>query len=99
MKVLQNVQKFRVLWYGGAELTEVPGTGMNCPTELTEAPDTGNTRVNAHRLREGVRLEAEDLIQRAWMACSHWANVPEAICPSSLKGSMDYRQNHHRERR
>ena len=29
MKVLQNFQKFRVLWHGRKELTEVPGTGMN----------------------------------------------------------------------
>ena len=29
MKVLQNFQKFRVLWHGRTDLTEVPGTGMN----------------------------------------------------------------------
>ena len=29
MKVLQNLQKFRVLWHGRTDLTEVPGTGMN----------------------------------------------------------------------
>ena len=45
------------------ELTEVPGIvarayrtnrssryGYECPTELTEVPGTGNTRVNAHPL-------------------------------------------------
>ena len=29
MEVLQNTQKFRVLWHGRTELTEVPGTGTN----------------------------------------------------------------------
>ena len=29
MKVLQNFQKFRVLWYGRTELTEVPGRYEN----------------------------------------------------------------------
>ena len=29
MKVLQNLQKFRVMWHGRTELTEVPGTGIN----------------------------------------------------------------------
>ena len=28
-KVLQNFQKFRVLWHGGTELTEVPGRYEN----------------------------------------------------------------------
>ena len=34
MKVLQNFQKFRVLWHGRTELTEVPGTGMNALQSL-----------------------------------------------------------------
>ena len=29
MKVLQNLQKFRLMWHGRTELTEVPGTGIN----------------------------------------------------------------------
>ena len=47
MKVLQNFQKFRVLWHGRTELTEVLGTG--------------NTRVNAHPL--GGKFDLEDLVQ------------------------------------
>ena len=63
MKVLQNFQKFRVLWHGRTELPAVPGIvarayrtyrssgyGYECPTELTEVPGKGNTRVNAHPL-------------------------------------------------
>ena len=52
MKVLQNFRKFRVLWYGRTELTEVPGGYKRCGTrtagycgtgctELTEIPGTG----------------------------------------------------------
>ena len=51
MKVLQNSQKFRVLWHGRTELTEVPGGYERCctrtrvlwhgSTELTEVPGTG----------------------------------------------------------
>ena len=32
MEVLQNSQKFRVLWHGGTELTEVPGGYKKCCT-------------------------------------------------------------------
>ena len=51
MKVLQNFQKFRVLWHGRTEFTEVPGRYKNAVpvprvlwhgrTDLTEAPGTG----------------------------------------------------------
>ena len=51
MEVLQSSQKFRVLWHGRAELTEVPGRYKNTApvprvlwhgrTDLTEVPDTG----------------------------------------------------------
>ena len=51
MKVLQNFQKFRVLWHGRTELTEVPGRYKNAVpvprvlwhgrTDLTEVPGTG----------------------------------------------------------
>ena len=51
MKVLHNFKKFRVLWHGRAELTEVPGRYKNTApvprvlwhgrTDLTEVPDTG----------------------------------------------------------
>ena len=52
MEVLQNSQKFRVLWHGRTELTEVPGGYNRCctrtwgicgagRTELTEVPGTG----------------------------------------------------------
>ena len=34
MKVLQNFQKFRVLWHRRTELAEVPGTGMNALQNL-----------------------------------------------------------------
>ena len=51
MKVLQNFQKFRVLWHGCTELTEVAGRYENAVpvprvlwhgrTDLTEVPVTG----------------------------------------------------------
>ena len=51
MNVLQNFQKFRVLWHGRTELTEVPGRYKNAVpvprvfvhrrTELPELPGTG----------------------------------------------------------
>ena len=63
MKVLQNFQKFRVLWHGRTELTEVPGTG--------------NTRVNAHPMA-GSSIQAGGL-NSTCMAFSLKANVPGAI--------------------
>ena len=65
MDVLQNSQKFRVLWHGRTELTEVPGgykkrctrtpgcrTGR---TELTEVPGTGmNVLQNSQKFRVRV---------------------------------------------
>ena len=51
MTVLQNSQKFQVLWQGRTEPTEDPGTGMNVPhTELTKVLGTGNARLNTHPL-------------------------------------------------
>ena len=51
MKVLQNLQRIRVLWHGRTELTEVPGKSNNAVpvprvllhgrTGLTEVPGTG----------------------------------------------------------
>ena len=51
MNVLQNFQKFRVLWYGRAELPEVPGRYRNAVpvprllwygrTDPTQVPGTG----------------------------------------------------------
>ena len=51
MKVLQNFQKFRVLWHGRTELTEVPARYINAVpvprvlwhgcTDLTEVPGMG----------------------------------------------------------
>ena len=95
MNVLQNPQKFGHGYDSLPALPEVPGIvaracrtygssgyGYYCVTELTEVPSTGNTRVNAYPLGGGVRFEQEDLTQLAWIACSHWANVPEAICRS-----------------
>ena len=51
MKVLQNFPKFRVLWHGRTELTELPGRYENAVpvprvlwhgrTDLTEVPGTG----------------------------------------------------------
>ena len=50
-QVLQNSQKFRVLWHGRTEITEVPGRYENAVpvprvlwhgrTDLTEVPGTG----------------------------------------------------------
>ena len=51
MEVLQNFQKFRVLWHGRTELAEVPGRYKNAVpvprvlwhgrTDLTEVPSSG----------------------------------------------------------
>ena len=58
MKVLKNFQKFRVLWHGRAEVTDVPtGTRMMYPypgslwycTELTDVPGTGMISYRTYR--------------------------------------------------
>ena len=65
MKVLQNFRKFRVLWHGRTELTEVPGRYENAVpvprvlwqwrTELTEVRCTGLDVVqNSHKFRVRV---------------------------------------------
>ena len=41
MGVLQNFQKFGVLWHKHTKLAEVPGTGMEVLTEVSEVPGTG----------------------------------------------------------
>ena len=51
LEALQNFQKFRVLWHGRTELTQVAGRYKNAVpvprvlwhdrTDLTEVPDTG----------------------------------------------------------
>ena len=41
MDVLQNSQKFRVLWHGAYRAYRSSGYGYECPTELTEVPGTG----------------------------------------------------------
>ena len=47
---VQNLQSSRYGYESRTELTEVMGTGMpECPTELTEFPGTGNTRVKSRR--------------------------------------------------
>ena len=62
MKVLQNFQKFGLLWHGRTELTEVPGKHKNAVpvpqvlwhwrTELTEVPGTGmNVLQNSQKSR------------------------------------------------
>ena len=67
MKVLQNCHKFRVLWHGRTELTEVPGSYKNAVpvprvlwqgrTDLTEVPGPGmNVVQNSHKF-----------FVRAWM--------------------------------
>ena len=66
MDVLQNSHKFRVLWHGRTELTEVPGGYKKCctrtpgcrtgRTELTEVPGTGmNVLQNSQNFRVRVR--------------------------------------------
>ena len=57
MNVLQNFQKFRVLWHGRPDLTEVPGRYTNAVpvprvlwhgrTDLTEVPGTGMNVVHS----------------------------------------------------
>ena len=60
MKVLQNFQKFRVLWHGRTELTEFSGRCKNAVpvsrllwqgrTDLTQLPGTGmNVVQNSHK--------------------------------------------------
>ena len=78
MKVLQNLQKFRVLWHGRTELTEVPGRYKNAVpvprvlwhwcTELTEVPGTGmNVVQNLQKFRV-----------RVWI-CTELTRVPERV--------------------
>ena len=67
MEVLQNSQKFRVLWRGRTELAEVPGGYEKClypypgycgtgRTELTEVPGAGmNAIQNSQKFRVRVR--------------------------------------------
>ena len=67
MKVLQNFQKFRVLWHGLTELTEVPGRYKNAVpvpwvlwqgrTVLTEVPGTDMNVVQ----------NSKKLFVRVWM--------------------------------
>ena len=66
MEVLQNSQKFRVLWHGHTELTEVPGWYKKCCTrtpgivarsvqKLTDVPGTGmNVTNNSQKFRVRV---------------------------------------------
>ena len=64
MKVSQNFQKFRVLWRGRTELTEVPGRCKNAVpvprvlwhgrTDLTEVPGTGTNAELTEVLCAGV---------------------------------------------
>ena len=59
MRVLQNFQKFQVLWQGRTELAEVPGRYKNAVpvprvlwhgcTDLTELPGTGVNADRTHR--------------------------------------------------
>ena len=61
------------------ELTELRSFlyGYGCCTELTEVPGTGNTRLNTCvRGRSSIWSGG---FHPTCMACSNWANVPEAI--------------------
>ena len=67
MKVLQNLQKFRVLWHGRTKLTEVPGSGMNVLHNLQKfrlrvIPGLMHTPSGGG----GSFIEVEDFIQLAW---------------------------------
>ena len=70
--VLQNSQKFRVLWYGRTKLTEVPG-GIKmlylypgyCGHRRTEVPGTGmNVLQNLHKFFVG---KYPGKIPRVWI--------------------------------
>ena len=68
MGVLQQLQqKFRVLWHGRIELTEVSGTGMNILQNLQKFRLRVKTR-KIHGLGGGVRFEVVDSIELAWHA-------------------------------
>ena len=69
MKVLQNFQKFRVLFHGRTELLKFTGRYKKCRVRVIP----GYTRP---RERSSIRSGA---FNPTCMACSHWANVPEAI--------------------
>jgi len=87
--------------YGYQSLTEVPGTGMGVVQnsrkffvrvwmlyKIAEAP--GNTRVNAGP--QGRSSIWSGVFHPTCMACSHWANVPEAVfCCLGIIG------NYHRD--
>ena len=91
MKVLQNFQKFRVLWHYGtgirnlkkfragmAMLYSYPGYLWHWRTELPEVPGTGKYSVSGEEFDLKWRIPIGGF-HRACMACSDWANVPEAI--------------------
>ena len=69
MRVLQNFQKFRVLWQGRTELAEVPGRYKNAVpvprvlwhgrTDLTEVPGAGMNVVQ----------NSQKFFVRVWMLC------------------------------
>ena len=65
MEVFHNFQKFRVLWHGRTELTEVSGTGMSVLQNLQKF-GCGEYTGKCTPPREGVRFEVEDSIQLAW---------------------------------
>ena len=71
MKVLQNLQKFRVLWRLRVELTEVPGRYKNAVpvprvlwhgrTDLTEVPGTGMNVDECRTLTEVLCTGMDDV--------------------------------------
>ena len=72
MKVFQNFHKFRVLWRGRTELTEVPDRYKNAVpvprvlwhghTDLTEVPGTGINVVQNSQILE-VLCTGTDVVQ------------------------------------
>ena len=72
MKVLQNLHKFRELWNGRTDLTELPGRYKNAVlvprelrrgrTDLTEVPGTGINVVQNSQILE-VLCTGTDVVQ------------------------------------
>ena len=92
----------RVLWHGRTDLTEVPGTGVNV-VQNSEVLCMGMDVVqNSHKFRvrvipagkytpSGEEFDLKGRISsNLHMACSHWANVPEAI-----RSCVGITGNHH----
>ena len=113
VRVWGSYRTSRSFGYGyesGTELPEVSGIvarayktyrssayGYECPTEVTEVPGVRVIPAWMHTLSGGSSIWGGGF-NPTCVACSYWAHVSQTIW-SSFEGVLNYRQNHHRERR